>query len=152
MKDIPEPPARSLLSNLSEAQRSLALGRFRLLRPFFEEQIPLPEVAHSAGISLRTARYWARRYQREGLVGLARKIRRDRDQRKLSPTLQQFIEGLALQNPRPSVATIHRKVAETATNRGERVQSYTVVYRLSAKCHHIPITLRHSEWHMQSSY
>jgi putative transposase len=136
-------PARSLLSNLSEAQRSLALERFRILRPFFEEQIPLPEVAHSAGISLRTAWYWARRYQREGLVGLARKIRRDRDQRKLSPTLQQFIEGLALQKPRPSVATIHRKVAETATNRGERVPSYTVVYRLIRKLEPALLTLAH---------
>src|SRR5512135_3034723 len=143
MKDIPEPPARPLLSNLSEAQRSLALERFRILKPFFEEQIPLPQVAHGAGISLRTARYWARRYQREGLVGLARKIRRDRDQRKLSPTLQQFIEGLALQKPRPSMATIHRKVAETATNRGERVPSYTVVYRLIRKLDPALLTLAH---------
>jgi len=136
-------PARPLLSNLSEAQRSLALERFRILRPFFEEQIPLPEVAHSAGISLRTAWYWARRYHREGLVGLARKSRCDRDQRKLSPTLQQFIEGLALQKPRPSVATIHRKLAETATNRGERVPSYTVVYRLIRKLEPALLTLAH---------
>jgi len=143
MKDFLEPPARPLLSNISEAQRSFALERFRILRPFFVEQIPLPEVAHSAGISLRTARYWARRYQREGLVGLARKIRRDRDQRKLSPTLQQFIEGLALQKPRPSVATIHRKVAETATNRGERVPSYTVIYRLIRKLDPALLTLAH---------
>src|SRR5437660_590968 len=49
------------VSNLSDAERSLALERFQMIRDFFEDQMPLPEVARSAGVSLRAARYWVKR-------------------------------------------------------------------------------------------
>ncbi len=66
------------LSSLSEAERARALERFRLLRPFLEDEVSLPEIARIGGISLRTARYWVRRYRDEGFAGLARKARRDK--------------------------------------------------------------------------
>src|SRR5207244_12505477 len=70
-------PARSQLINFSDAERSLALEHFQMLRPFLEDQMPLPEIARTAGISLRAARYWVKRYRQRGLVGLVRKIRYD---------------------------------------------------------------------------
>jgi putative transposase len=115
-----------------------------------EELLRIEEAAHicrthfsTCGISLRTAKYWARRYHEEGLVGLARKSRNDKDQRKFSSTLQELIEGLALQKPRLSVASIHRKVVETAMSRGERAPSYTVVYRLIRKLKPALLTMAH---------
>ena len=41
------------------------------------------------------------------------------------------------------MATIHRKVAETAKNRGEHIPSYTVVYRLIRKLEPALLTLAH---------
>jgi putative transposase len=131
------------LSRLSEDERALALARFQILRPFLEDGLPLARVAREHNLLLRTARRWVRRYRREGLAGLARKERSDRNQRNLSPDLQQLIEGLALQKPRLSVATIHRRVVETAQKRGEPPPCYHVVYRVIRTLQPALLTLAH---------
>lgn len=45
-----------------------------------------------------------------GLIGLCRKEYAGKGKRPLSGELQQAIEGLALQKPALSVATMHRKI------------------------------------------
>jgi putative transposase len=92
-----------------------ALECFRVLRPFFEDGVPLSQVAQEQGIPLRTARRWVRHYRQEGLAGLVRKARHDKDNPRLSVSLQQVIEGLALQKSPPSIATVHRKAVEAAS-------------------------------------
>ena len=103
----PEPVPASL-SSLTDEARSRALARFQVIRPFLEDGVPLTQIAREQGIVLRTARRWVDRYRKEGLTGLARKERGDRDKRKLTPALQQLIEGMALRKPgcpwRPSIA------------------------------------------------
>src|SRR4051812_29099138 len=116
-------PAPASLSGLSDEARSLALARFRIIRPFLEDGVPLTRVAREQGIVLRTARRWVDRYRRDGLTGLARKGRGDKDKRKLTPTLRQVIEGLALRKPRLSTATIHREVAGAASKLGQEPPS-----------------------------
>jgi putative transposase len=118
----------SPLSGLSEAERDLALKRFDLLRPFLEDGIPLTRVACARGLALRTARRWAECYRRDGLAGLVRKARSDRDRRNLSDMLWQGIEGLALKKPRLSVAAIHRQAVALAEHLGEPPPSYGSVY------------------------
>lgn len=117
------------LSQLTEAERTQALERFELLRPFLEDEVALTEIARHHGKPLRTLRRWAEAFRHNGLAGLVRKGRADQGQRRrLAPELQQFIEGLALQRPRLSAAAIHRQVSELARQRGEREPSYSVVY------------------------
>src|SRR5271157_5874354 len=93
---------------LSEDQRREALERFQILRPHLEEGVPLACIAQDHNLVLRTLTRWAGHYRQRGLAGLCRKSRNDRDQRKMSPTLQQFIEGLALAKPHLSAAAVHR--------------------------------------------
>ena len=131
------------MSSLPDEARALALARFQAIRPFLEDGIPLARIAREQGIILRTARRWVQRYRREGLAGLSRKERSDRDRRKLSPALQQVIEGLALTKPRLPAATIHRKVAETAKTLGQRPPSYKVVHAVIAKLEPALLTLAH---------
>jgi putative transposase len=143
MADAPQPPAPSGLSELPEAERSLALARFQTLRPFLEDRLSLPKVARAAGLSLRAARYWVQRYQQGGLAALARKSRPDKNQHKLSAALQEFIEGLALQKPRLSMATIHRQATQAAEKLGESPPCYSVVQRLIRKLQPGLLTLAH---------
>ena len=106
------------LTGLPEPERRRALTRFQAIRLYLEENVPLTQVAGVSSISLRTARYWVQRYQQDGLAGLARQARNDKDERKLSSDLQQLVEGLALRKPRLSAAAIHRKATETAKKQG----------------------------------
>lgn len=111
--------------------QALALERFRLIRPFLEDGVPLAEVARQASVTDRTLRRWIQRYQRDGLEGLVRKLRADKHTSSVLPTpLRQLAEGLALETPRRSIKTIHRMVCEVAQKLGERSPSYSTIYQL----------------------
>jgi putative transposase len=133
----------SATSGLSEFERDQALERFVLLRPFLEEGVPLARVARERGLALRTARRWVALYRQQGLAGLARKSRSDRDRRRLSTGLRQAIEGLALRKPRLSVAAIHRQAVTLAEGLGERPPCYGSVYTLIRELEPALLTLAH---------
>jgi putative transposase len=119
-------PSRSADDDPNDGERAVA--RFRLLRPFLEDGVPLAAVARAAEVPLGTAKRWARRYRAQGIAGLARRPRADKGTRRvLLAPLQGLIEGLALQKPRRSIAGIRRIVADAAKQHGWAVPSYDVV-------------------------
>jgi putative transposase len=135
--------AAASLSSLPDEARLRALARFQSIRPFLEGGVPLTRLAREQGIILRTARRWVDRYRKAGLAGLARKERGDKDKRKLTPALQQLIEGMALRKPELSTATIHREVTETAKKLGQEPPSYKVVHAVIGKLEPALVTLAH---------
>ena len=70
--------------------------------------------------------------------------RRQRHAPGAPPPLAQLVEALALQQPAPSVATIHRKVAALATTRGLHVPSYDVVHDIVRQLDPALVTLAHA--------
>jgi hypothetical protein len=64
-----------------------------------EGRVGYPSAESRATIPCPPLRRWVAQYRREGLAGLARKERSDRGKRRLSDTLRQAIEGLALKKP-----------------------------------------------------
>ena len=135
-----DPPS---LINAPEDERARALERFQAIRPFLEEGVPVAQLARHQGIPLRTAWRWIEHYRRDGLAGLARKQRHDKNQRKVSTALKQVIEGLALRKPRLSAASIHRKAIEAAEDLGERPPSYGVVYSMICELEPALLTMAH---------
>jgi putative transposase len=117
-----------LLTVLSDAERSAALSRFNIIRPYIEEDVPLALIARQCGIGVETARNWVNKYRRNGLAGLVRRRRSDQARRRMSAKIQQIIEGLALKRPRLSAAAIHRKIALVAGSLGEKAPGYSSVY------------------------
>jgi len=57
------------LTGLTEEERSEAMFRFRILKPFFEDGVPLARVASQNGIPLRTASRWVKQYPGSGACG-----------------------------------------------------------------------------------
>jgi putative transposase len=142
LQDIHERPLA--LVEYSEAQRAKALERFRLLRPFLEEGVPLTEVVSTQEVSLATARRWVARYRQRGLAGLTALPRRDRGYpRCMTEELKQLIEGLALKKPRMTAAAIHRKVAELMQQQARPSPSYSTVYAVIHAMHAGLMTLAH---------
>ncbi len=129
---------------MSEADRAQALERYQQLRPALEDGVPLAHVARSQQIPLRTAQRWVAQYRTYGLAGLMRAPRADRGQyRRIVPELQHLIEGLALQRPPPSAATIHRQIVPIATQHGWPVPSYSSVYGIIQQLDPALVTLAH---------
>jgi putative transposase len=131
------------LSGLSDNQRRRALARFEIIRPFLEDAVPLTRLARERQIVLRTARRWVERYRKNGLAGLVRKKRNDKNERKLLPDLQQTIEGLALSRPKLSAAAVHRKAVEAAMKLDVNSPSYDVVYSLIRNLAPALVTMAH---------
>ena len=123
-------PQTDSLTAYADADRAAAMGRFRVLQPHLEIGVPLTAVADASGHSVRTLRRWVARYRDAGLVGLIRRRRSASGGRTLHPVLAQQIEALALQKPRLSAASIHRRIAEAAKADGHPVPSYATVRRV----------------------
>ena len=109
----------------TEEERQEAMRRFAVLRPHLNDGVPLPEAARDAGVPLRSVQRWLARYRATGLSGLVRATRSDTGHRMLPAALVEVIEGMALRKPRPSVAAIHRRIGELATQRQWTPPSYS---------------------------
>lgn len=105
----------------------MAFQRFQLLRPHLEAGVSLTAIAQQHRLSLRTLQRWVQRYRDQGLVGLARKPRADQGQHRLHDELRLVIEGLILQKPAPSLASVQRKVTQIALAQGWAVPSYGTI-------------------------
>jgi putative transposase len=115
------------MPELAESERQVALQRFQLLHPHLEAGVTLTAIAQEHGLPLRTLQRWVQRYRDQGLVGLVRKKRADQGQHHIRPELQQAIEGLVLQKPAPSLASVQRKVTQIALVRGWEIPSYGTI-------------------------
>ena len=86
---------------LTEDQRRTALDRFQILRPHLEEDVPLARTAHEHNLSLPHAEplLAANLPPASGWRWLCRKSRTlAKDQRRMLPTLQQYIKWLVMLN------------------------------------------------------
>src|SRR5579859_1975753 len=136
-------PQPQLLAEFSEDQRTAALARFEQLRPALEDDVPLARLARELHVPRRTVQRWVRRFRQEGLSGLVRGQRSDRGQHRLRPGLCEAIEGLALQRPPRSLASIQRQVAAIARERGWVEPSYRQVHVLIRRLNPPLVTLAH---------
>lgn len=119
------------------------MGRLAFLRVHLHDGIPLASAAREAGIPIRTARRWLARFRDAGPAGLSFKPRSDAGERKTRRELVELIEGMAFTKPRQSAATIHRRVAALARERGWRAPSYSTVHAIMAGLNPAALTLAH---------
>lgn len=119
------------LSELPESSRAIAWERYQLLRPHLEDSVSLSQVAKESGIPFRTAQRWVANYKKLGLAGLCRSKRKDSGtHRVVDPQVQKLIEGLALQKPPKSIASIHRLVRDWCIRSQISAPSYHTVYSI----------------------
>jgi putative transposase len=119
------------LTALSEAQRAQAQKRFEIIRPALEEGVTQAQVARAHQIPASTVQSWIKRYQEKGFAGLANATRSDKGKSRRLPTdAVGLIEGLALQTPPRSMASIHRQVVEIAEKQGWKPPGYDRVRQI----------------------
>jgi putative transposase len=128
----------------TEAQRAEAFERFQILQPFLEQGVTLTAIAQEKGYPLRTLQDWVKRYRQQGLAGLLRSPRQDRGKRRGLPAdLLQLIEGLALQKPKRTIATIYRQICAISEKQGWPRPSYSRVYDIVCKIDPALLLLAH---------
>src|SRR6266571_8846073 len=73
---VSKPHDEGWLSTQSEHARAQAFERFKIIRPFLEEGVPLLTLAQHHERSARTLQRWVHHYQQGGLVALFFLMRR----------------------------------------------------------------------------
>jgi len=107
--------------------------------------VPLTTIARAGPHALRTLRAWVTRYRRDGLAGLVRQPRADRGvPHRLPPEMRLLIEGLALRQPPPTAAHVHRQIARIAGEQGWPVPSYRTVAACIQRLDPGLVTLAHA--------
>jgi putative transposase len=131
------------LAEFSEKQRQQAFEKYKIIEPFLNGDVPLTNVSHdTTDVSAITLHRWIKKYRKNGLVGLISKKRKDCGQhRSVRNELQTFIEGLALQKPPLSIASIYRKTLEIAEKNNWRKPAYKTVYTIVKNMHPALVTL-----------
>jgi putative transposase len=141
--------AKAVFSSLAlpaetASQQTIALKRYRLLRPFLEEQVPLSRIAKEQQISVRTLRRWVTNYRAHSLDGLMRHARKDSGHyRSAKGSLRQVIEALALQKPRRTITNIHREALRLCKEQNWTPPSYATTKRIVKSLDPALTTLAH---------
>ncbi|HLW00081.1 MAG TPA: Mu transposase C-terminal domain-containing protein [Ktedonobacterales bacterium] len=133
------------LTALSEGQRAQALSRLAIIRPALEDGVSQAQVARTHHLAASTIQSWIKRYRDKGLSGLANNVgRSDKGKsRRLPPEAIRLIEGLALQTPPRSAASIHRQASTMAKEQGWPIPSYHRVYTIIKQLDPALVTLAH---------
>jgi putative transposase len=109
-----------------------------------EKEITQAEAARTHQLSLRTIQRWIKNYREQGLAGLADPTRADKGtSRKLPQTAIHLVEGLALQTPPRSAASIHRQVVGIAQQQGWKPPSYGRVRQIIKNLDPALVTMAH---------
>src|SRR5699024_1379613 len=116
---------RSSTSGETASREHTATFRWQILRRHVEDGTPLTQLADLEGIGVLTLQRWLAAYRRDGVAGLLPVV--PKRARRTHPALQTLIEGLALSNPKLSIAAITRKAQAKATQQGWPMVSYSTV-------------------------
>lgn len=134
------------LTGLSEEQRAEAHARYELLRPALEEGVSQAQIARTHQLSKSAVQRWVKRYREQGLAGLVTTGRSDKGKsRRLPAQAIPLVEGLALQTPPRSAASIHRQIVEIAKAQGWKPPSYERVRQIIKSIDPALVTLAHQE-------
>jgi putative transposase len=132
------------LTALSEEQRAQALQRYTIIRPALDKELSQAQVARTHHLAPSTVQLWVKQYRAKGLAGLTHARRSDKgSSRRLPEQAIQLVEGLALQTPPHSAASIHRQVSAIATEQGWKPPSYERVRQIIKNLDPALLTMAH---------
>jgi hypothetical protein len=78
----------------SESERTQALERFYVIRPFLEDSVPLAQIARERAIPRWTLTRWVKQYRETSLGGLIRQGRADKGERRNMPPNLKLLIGM----------------------------------------------------------
>lgn len=132
------------LSGFTESKRNQAFERYNKIKPFLEDNTTIREISNNEKISYSTLYRWVKKYRENGLTGLVDERRSDNGKgRIVKDEIKLLVEGLALQKPKPSIASIHRKIVKIAETKDWRKPSYTTIRNIIKGIKPSVITLAH---------
>lgn len=108
------------MAHLSDRQKAELVRQHR-------DGVSWTRLAEQSGVTVRTLQRWAARAESGAL---ARPPRRDKGATRFPPELVDAVRALALRQPAPTIAYIHRRSSDIARDRGWASPGYTTVRQI----------------------
>jgi putative transposase len=109
-----------------------------------EKETSQAQVARTHQLAPSTVHLWIKQYREKGLAGLTHARRSDKgSSRRLPEQAIRLVEGLALQTPPRSAASIHRQVTTIANEQGWKPPSYERVRQIIKNLDPALVTMAH---------
>lgn len=116
---------------MKNSNNELALKRYSILKPYILKEKNLKEISEDTKISYSTLKRWASSYKKQGLNGLNKSWRSDKDtHRSLNQETINYIKKLYKENPNLKILDYYTKCLAFLKNIGEKVVSYDTIYRM----------------------
>ncbi len=120
-------------------ERGIALGskkgiskeRYEIIKPFLKKDKKLKEIENEKNISYATLKRWVKAYKEDGIEGLIKKERKDKNHyRSLDDKTYEFIKESYEKNPDIKIASLYEKCCNFLKNFSDKTISYHTVYRV----------------------
>lgn len=116
---------------MKNSNNELALKRYSILKPYILKEKNLKEISEDTKISYSTLKRWASSYKKQGLNGLNKSWRSDKDtHRSLNQETINYIKNIYKENPNLKILDYYTKCLDFLKNIGEKVVSYDTIYRM----------------------
>lgn len=120
---------RQTLASFSDHQREEALKKYTIIEPYLKKQQGIKEISLENEIPIRTLYRWVDNFEKNGLVGLIRKVRSDFGQLRMSEEVSQIAQEFVLKHKKMSTKTLYRKVVLFCIEHKIDPPSYAQIYR-----------------------
>ena len=134
----------SSTAQMDEKQRHDANKKYQIIAPYLNGELKLSDISAQHKVPRRTLSFWVQRYETDGLCGLSRMKRKDKNEnRTVSQDQKSAIEGIYLKSPHLSFAAIHRMIQEKMRTNYTDAPSYRSVCRILSSIPKQLVTLAH---------
>jgi transposase len=111
-------------------KKGLSKERYEIIEPFLKKEKKLKDIENEKNISYATLKRWVKAYKENGIEGLIKKERKDKNQhRSLDEKTYEFIKESYEKEPDIKITTLYEKCSKFLKNFGDKTISYHTVYR-----------------------
>lgn len=112
-----------------EKEKELQIQRFKIIEPFLRKEKKLKTIEQETGISYATLKRWVNSYKKNGVLGLDKKQRNDKDSfRKIDNKGIEFIENFCRECKETKISKLYSMFTEKLSSKYSI--SYPTFYRI----------------------
>lgn len=113
-----------------KSKKGLSKERYEIIEPFLKKEKKLKDIEKEKNISYATLKRWVKAYKENGIEGLIKKERKDKNQqRSLDDKTYEFIKESYQKDPNIKITALYEKCCKFLKGFGDKTISYHTVYR-----------------------
>jgi putative transposase len=116
---------------MNKKEKSLKTKRYEILKPYLNKEKSLKEISEEQNISYSTLKRWASSYKKQGIEGLKKNERKDKNTyRSINEETMDYIKELYTNDPDLKIWDYYKNISSFIKKIGAKSISYDTIYRI----------------------